>query len=380
MLRTIKLGSRRGNPRRLVTVAATFTAIGLVASCGSSDSGSGGDKLFYEGKTIEVIVPWAAGGGTDLGARFMAEPLHDAIPGKPSVQVVNKEGAAGIQGSNAWATNSRDDGTQVLYTSGSNNFYYLYHDKRIRYDYADMIPAVGVPTGRPIVVSKKIAQMDLKTLADQKKPIVFSALDALGMDSLDLIAWHILGIDVKVVFGYEGSGQMQTAFEQGEVDSLALTTASYQKGSIADMLKSGEAVGFLSNGQVKDGKIVRDPAFPDVPTLPELYEKIYGKAPSGPAFEAYKALLPAATTAQKVFWFHKDDPEAAVKAFEAAGKQLSTDEEFYKAGADIVGPYRVLYGDELKDIVSDITSITDESRNWALDFLVKNYDAPDPRK
>lgn len=370
-------GVRRGR-RRLAGFAAVTAAMLLTAACGSSDAG--GNEPFYSGKTIEVIVPWAAGGGTDLGARYMAPALQDAIPGNPSIQVVNKEGAAGIQGSNLWAQNSHDDGSQVLYTSGSNNFYYLYHDKRITYDYGEMVPAIGVPTGRPIVVSKEIGQLDPKELANRSEPVVFAALDVLGMDSLDLIAWHILGIDVKVVFGYEGSGPMQTAFEQGEVDSLALTTASYLKGSIAGMLKSGEAVGFMAHGQIKDGKIVRDPAFPDLPTLPELYEQIHGEPPSGPAFDAYKALVPAATTAQKVFWFHKDDPKEAVQAFELAGKQLAADEKFFKDGMDIIGPYHVLYGDELEDVISRITTVSDDTRNWALNFLAENYNAPDPRK
>ena len=69
------------------------------------------------------------------------------------------------------------------------------------------------------------------------------------------------------------------------------------------------------------GDLVGSPVFPpDIPTAPDLYEKLLGKSPSGPAWDAYLSLVtirslgkpllipPGATDSiKRVFW------DAAVK-------------------------------------------------------------------
>jgi len=40
-----------------------------------------------------------------------------------------------------------------------------------------------------------------------------------------------------------------------------------------------------------EGKVVRSPGT-DIPTFAEVYQQIHGKAPSGPAWEAYKLAGP----------------------------------------------------------------------------------------
>jgi hypothetical protein len=47
------------------------------------------------------------------------------------------------------------------------------------------------------------------------------------------------------------------------------------------------------------GNIVREKALPkNIPTIPEFYQQIYGKEPSGPFFEVYKLLLGTRTFSQ----------------------------------------------------------------------------------
>lgn len=58
-----------------------------------------GDKTavdFPGSKTITMIVPWAAGGGSDLGARIAQPYLEEAIGTK--INIVNKPGASGWVG------------------------------------------------------------------------------------------------------------------------------------------------------------------------------------------------------------------------------------------------------------------------------------------
>ena len=57
----------------------------------------------YPNRTVVLVVPWAAGGGTDRVARFLAHELEREL-GKPVV-VVNKTGGGGASGhsAGAWA-------------------------------------------------------------------------------------------------------------------------------------------------------------------------------------------------------------------------------------------------------------------------------------
>jgi hypothetical protein len=75
----------------------------------------------------------------------------------------------------------------------------------------------------------------------------------------------------------------------------------------------------MSFGQLDDsGNIVRDPAVPDLPTVPEVYEKLKGKKPSGRFWETYKIFMPSAFAVQKILWVKGDAPAAASQAFYAA--------------------------------------------------------------
>ena len=50
---------------------------------------------FYAGKTIEIIIPLAAGGQLDIAGRVLASYLARYVDGAPKVQVVNLTGGGG---------------------------------------------------------------------------------------------------------------------------------------------------------------------------------------------------------------------------------------------------------------------------------------------
>ena len=69
----------------------------------------------YPQRPITLIVPWAAGGGTDAVARIFAQELQGEI-GQP-VNVVNREGAGGIVGHTAMIEAPADGYTLGLATA-----------------------------------------------------------------------------------------------------------------------------------------------------------------------------------------------------------------------------------------------------------------------
>ena len=83
---------------RVTRTAFSLLATAAAAWAGTAQAQSATD--FYKGKTINVIVGFAPGGGYDAYARLLARHLGQHIPGNPNVIVQNMPGAAGIVASN----------------------------------------------------------------------------------------------------------------------------------------------------------------------------------------------------------------------------------------------------------------------------------------
>lgn len=70
-----------------------------VSACSNTASGNeAGDNSDYPNKSIEVIVPYDAGGGTDIIARAIANVISEYLPNEQSMVIVNKPGGTGVVG------------------------------------------------------------------------------------------------------------------------------------------------------------------------------------------------------------------------------------------------------------------------------------------
>ena len=99
------------NYRRLMRNISAGCAILALAASFSGPSAAQSGEPFFAGKTIELLVPLRAGGGTDRTARFLAEYLTKFIDGDPSVQVRVKRQVPARPHS-VWQTKIRDKLTE----------------------------------------------------------------------------------------------------------------------------------------------------------------------------------------------------------------------------------------------------------------------------
>lgn len=115
----------------------------------------------YPSTTIRMIVPFGAGGITDIVARQLAQKLSEEIG--ETIIVENRGGAGGTIGAQAAASSKPDGYTIFLGTVGTQIVNQLIME-RLNYDPDAFIP-IGLVSGSPYVLATR-ATLDVDTIDD----------------------------------------------------------------------------------------------------------------------------------------------------------------------------------------------------------------------
>ncbi len=347
-------------------------ALGAAAAFGLAGPASA--QVSFEGKTIEWIIPFSAGGGSDTWARFNAPLLSKYLPGEPTVVVVNEPGGGSTKGTNLFAARAKPDGLTILGTSGSTQFPYLLGDPRVRYEYADWKIVMASPTGGVVYTSPSTGVTgpeDIAKLADQD--LIYASQGATSLDLVPLLGFKMMGLNVQHVFGFKGRGDGRLAFERGETNIDYQTSSAYIK-NVQPLVDAGTAVPLFSWGALDDdGNLVRDPTFPDLPHFGEAYEMLTGKAPEGPDYDAYFAFFTAGFPAQKMVFLPKDTPQEIVDAYQAAVIAMKDDPDYQANKEAVLGTYEQVTGKAANSLFKKGTVISPELRKQVVDMLAADY-------
>ncbi len=209
---------------------------------------------------IRLIVPFAAGGGSDLLGRITGEGLSRVL-GQPVI-VENKPGAASTIGADL-VLKAKPDGHTLLFAASDTISLAPAIKANIPYKAPDDFAFIGQVSGNAFFIAVN-QNFPAKTLAEYiayakanpgKLTVATSGNGSMPHMASALVA-HAAGIEVKHVH-YNGGGPSITAVMGGHVDAV------FGPPSIK---------GFADSGQVRiiaTTDRVRHPNFPDVPTLAE---------------------------------------------------------------------------------------------------------------
>lgn len=214
----------------------------------------------YPDKPVRLIVPYAAGGGTDTAARMIARKLAPLL-GQPVV-VENKPGGATQIGTAYVAAAAPDGYTLLMGTANLATNSVLY--AKLPYDVGRDLTPVAWATDVPVYLMVPAASPwrsleDLKRAAAAQQGLTFATA---GTGSIPHLAGeqfaHQTGIALRHI-PYKGSSEAATALVGGQVqlsfDNLAPVYAQIQAGRLRPIAIAAQA---------------RNPGLPDVPTLAEL--------------------------------------------------------------------------------------------------------------
>src|SRR5690349_1806496 len=93
----------------------------MLLLCGASfvvTPSAAAEKAFYQGKNINFVINFAAGGPTDIEGRIVARHLPKHILGQPTLVPQNMAGAGGVTGINFLGEVAKPDGQTIGYFTG----------------------------------------------------------------------------------------------------------------------------------------------------------------------------------------------------------------------------------------------------------------------
>jgi len=329
----------------------------------------------FSGKTVEWLIPFSAGGGSDKWARYYAPMLSKALPGNPVVVVKNCPGGSGTVCSNQFAQMKNGDGFTILGDSGSSKFPFLLDDKRVKYNPTKWPTVLASATGGVVYVSTSkgyASAKDFKKL--QGKKLKYGSQGATSLDLIALLGFDMLGLQVDPVFGYKGRGPARVAFERGEMTIDYQTSSAYLKVK-STLVKEGKAAPMFSWGALdaKTGNITRDPTFPELPSFPEYYQQVHGKKPGGVAWNVWKTFFASGFGGQKMVYLPEGTSAEIVKIYGDAFDKVHASEEFKKTSNKVLGSYAAAAGPDAQAAAKAAFTIDPKSKEWIKGHLTKKY-------
>jgi tripartite-type tricarboxylate transporter receptor subunit TctC len=300
---------------------------------------------FYRGKTINLIVGNAPGGGYDHYARLLARHMPRYIPGEPTMVVKNMPGAGGMMMSNAMYSQLPRDGLTIGMMSRANPIEPVLGNPVAKFKSEEFTWLGTSSTYEEDAYTLVIrADAPYQTIADVQKPgrpLLLGGLAAGGSDTdITLIARAVFKLNAQLIRGYGGSAALNIAIQRGEVEGRAIGMSSIQTG-LSDWLREGKLRFLIQFGHEKRWKML-----PDVPTARELATSADDKAllelAELPFLMARPFLAPPGV------------PQAQADILKRAFMEANRDPDYIRDAAQMKIDISPLSGDEIQKIVTRI--------------------------
>lgn len=217
----------------------------------------------YPAKPVRIIVPFGAGGGTDIQGRLLAQKFQSSMG--QNFLVENRSGASGLIGAE-FVAKGPNDGYNILFTTASLAVNMVLYAKRIKFDpLNDLVPVSWISSvPLVLVVHPSVPVKNLKEfVALAKKPgnNLIAAHNGAGTTSHLSVEMLKLFAGAKVTpVPYKGGGPAIVAQISGETDFSFATALAAQP-----FIKSGKVRALAVTTSKKSS------TFPDLPTMTSMY-------------------------------------------------------------------------------------------------------------
>lgn len=358
--------------RRCLVLGTSAVALALAAFPATKPAHA--QALSFEGEQIEMVVPFAPGGATEVTARFLAPFLEKHLPGNPRVNVATRPGGASILGANWVEQNAQPDGLIFLFTTSSTAHPFLFGQEEVEYDLLNKRIAFSQSFGPVTYVSPDTGVKEAKDLLEPDVPLAYGGIGAAASDLPVIVSFEVLKLEPKVALGFNGRGPIRIAFERGDTNLDFQFTPVYLT-QVVPMVEAGQAVPLYTGGSADaDGNFSeRDLVVKDVPSLYEAHEAMYGEPPSGIEWEGYQKTATLTYQYGLTAYLHGDTPQEVLDAYNAAIDAINEDPEFLEEAKKVTGGYPLIRGDEAEPHLKAALEPGGEAYDYLKDLLATKY-------
>lgn len=219
----------------------------------------GGAHAWEPQRNVEFVVPYSAGGGSDINARMLVEAIRETGMVNRNILINNRPGGSGAVG-NSYTYSKRGDGHTITTFNGGQMMSMVVNDASVQLD--DLTPLATLSLDTLFVGVR--AESDIENLDDlieraEQDPGGITVGGA-GRGGEDHLAFAMLDDNLGVDFQYvpfDGTGDVTSALLGGHIDA-----AIFKLGSRVDQ----SMVRFLAT--YSEERL--DAPFDEVPTFDEL--------------------------------------------------------------------------------------------------------------
>jgi len=307
----------------------------------------------FQGKTVTVIVGYAAGGGTDTFARLVAGSLASHLPASPTIIVRNVPGADGITAMNYFVEQVAADGLTLAVNASTTADPLNWRKPQARFDPTKFAVVGGAGRGGVLLVIRKEAEARLHD--KQQQAVVMGSLSGLPRSGMQMTAWGIeyLGWNARWITGYRGTSELMVALERGEIDMTSTGNLFH----VQKLLATGKFKVVAQTGMLKNGARIARPEFADVP----VFETLLAGKISDPLMRKAFDYWSSNSSIDKWVALPPNSPKAMLDAYRETYGRMIADADFVERGRKMSDDFEPWSHEEVERLIRTLGTIPPEA-------------------
>jgi tripartite-type tricarboxylate transporter receptor subunit TctC len=321
------------------------------------------EPVSFRGKTVTMIIGFAAGGGTDAFGRLAASFLGTYLPGAPTIVVRNMPGADGVTAMNYLVQQVVPDGYTITTASSTTADPLNYRKPQSHFDATTFLVVGGAGRGGEVLLINKEAQKRL--LDKQAPPVVMGSLGGNPRSGMQMTAWGVefLGWNAKWVVGYRGTSELMLALERGEIDMSSTANLFL----VQKLVDSGKFSILVQTGSLKNGEMVARPEFGGAPIFAKMMQGKIKDAVAVKAFEHWKGIA----LMDKWLALPPKSSTLMLDAYREAYAKITQDADFLDRARKISEDFTPMLNRDVETLVNTLGSTPPEATEYTATMLRK---------
>lgn len=330
-----------------ITRTALATIVGLGVTAGSVAADEVAD--FYKGKRLTMLIGSGAGGGYDTYARLVTRHMGRHIPGNPNFVAQNKNGAGSIIATNYMVNVAPKDGTIIGGLQRSLALVTLLGRKGPKFKAQDLnwLGSLAKEAGVCALATRTgVTSFD----GVFKKEYSVGGAGPNSTEFWPALFNNLMAAKFKLIRGYPGTPQIHLAIQNGELDGVCQSWASFEQLG-REALRKGEVRPLVQVSLHPDPEMTKL----GVPMLQDFLTK--DNLAKGENLEDVKLFFKLTVIPPlmgRPFAIAPGVPKARVEALRKAFIDVTKDPKFLEDAKRLKREIEVVTGEDIQKLIADI--------------------------